>query len=482
MTLVPINLGRRSNPHRSNKTAGNARHINCFAEALGEEAKAPTAITAMPGLEAFGASVSDDDGVRCLLPLDDKIVAVIGRQVYHYDRFGAATLLTGGVPTDGDVYARRNGRVPVQVGLVSDGFYGVLDGATVTQIYDPDLPPPLCIAFLDGYGALPNRRSYMLTGFQDFTTIDALDEGTSESDPDDLIFMHELDRELVKFSQGSTEWDQDTGDADFPMTRSAARGFGLLGAGGSVAHVQMPEGATLFFVSPDHCVRMLNGYGSTVVSSAEIEKLICDLDEAGRADELKAAAWAHAGRFFYVLSCDDWSRCYDAKGQGWHDRKSYLSDRWRVGPIVKFDGKTICGDVGSGQLYQMKESARDEAGEPLIMEIICAPIHATPNSGRINAIYIDAASGVGLNSAEPQNLDPEMLVDWSKDGGKTFSPARRIPMGRLGKEARRLPPIRRLGRFGSKGLTLRIRIAADVEKLVLSATADVEQLQLKATG
>ncbi len=370
----------------------------------------------------------------------------------------------------------------MQVGFVSDGFYTVLVGTQLTEVTDPDLPAPLCIAYCDGFGALPNRRSYFITGFEDFTTIDALDEGTAESDPDDLIFMHELDREFVKFSGNSIEWDQNTGDAEFPFTRSAARGFGLLGNGGSVAAVAMPEGRTLFFAGTDHTVRMLSGYGASVVSSSEIEKLICDLAEAGRADELTGTAYAQGGRFFYVLSCDDWTRAYDAKANRWHDRASYGMDRWRVGHVVQFAGMTIAGDATTGQLYKIKESVRSENGDPHTLTIICPPIHMTPNAGRLNAIYIDAATGVGTGIGDSQDIDPEMLVDWSKDGGKTYSPARRVSLGKLGKEARRLPPIRRIGRFGSKGLTLRIRIPADVEKLVLAAFVDADELQLKAAA
>jgi hypothetical protein len=48
---------------------------------------------------------------------------------------------------------------------------------------------------------------------------------------------------------------------------------------------------------------------------------------------------------------------------------------------------------------------------------------------------------------------------------------------RLGQTARRVQPIRRLGRFGAKGLTFRLTLSPAVKKVILSASIDVEQLE-----
>jgi hypothetical protein len=466
---TPISLGIRSNPARQSKQAGNARLINCFAEEIGEEGKSQWLITAIAGLAMFGSSLGSDGGIRDMLEVDGALYVVAGRQVYKVNSSGIATLL-GGIPTNGPVYMRRNRRVPTQIGIVSDGLYYVIDTSTdtLTEVADTDLPPPSSLAYLDGYGILPiSRGRYMITAIDDFTSIDGLDEGAAKSNPDGIVRAHELEREVYLFGTASIEAHQNTGNADFPLERSQTMEIGC-GAADSVCPVDTPTGKALMFVAHDHTVKLLRGYQAGVVSTNEIENKIRLLAEAGTISTLRATSWSWGGRFFYALSCADWTRVYDAKTGGWHERKSYLSDRWRVSKVVPFAGMLIAGDATTGQLYTMNDDTYAEGSDPLIMEIIPPAVHAFPYRGIANALHIDGVSGVGLNTTATHNLDPTMLIDWSKDGGDTFGAPREVALHRQGQTARRIQPIRRL--------TFRSRISADVQKVVISMALDFDTL------
>jgi hypothetical protein len=476
MPLTPITIGLRSNPAKHGKQAGNARLINCFAEEIGEEGKTQWVITAAPGLSTFGDSLGADNGIRDMLDVDGVLMSVAGRQVYQTVPSGAATRI-GGIPTDGPVYMRRNRRDPVQTGIASDGYYSVFDAGVQTEISDADLPPPTSLAYLDGYGILPTSRGrYFLTGLDDFTTINGLDFSVAESNPDPIVRSHELGREIYLFGSQSTEAHQNTGAADFPFERSQTIEVGCAAAD-SVCAVDTPGGKALMFVAHDHTVRLMPAYTPQVVSTGEIEDLIRRMAEAGTISSLKATTWSWGGRFFYALSSPTWTRVFDGKTGYWHERKSYLSERWRVSKVVTFNGKLIAGDADTGQLYQMSDETYTEGSDPHVMQIVFPPVHAFPYGGIVNAFYLDAISGVGLNTTTSHDLDPVAMLDWSKDGGDTWSTPREIPIHRLGQTARRVQPIRRLGRFGQKGLTFRLTLSAAVKKVILSASIDVEQLE-----
>jgi hypothetical protein len=472
---VPISLGLRANPSRFSGQAGAARLINCFAEEIGEEGKSQWAISATAGLSTFGSALDADGGIRDMLEVDGYLYVVAGRQAFRVDASGVSTTL-GGFPTDGPVYMRRNRRVPTQIGIVSDGLYYVIDSGTLSEVSDSDLPPPSSLAYLDGYGILPiSRGRYMLTGIDDFTTVDSLDESVAEANPDPILRAHELEREVYFFGTKSIEAHQNTGDADFPLTRSQAIEVGC-GAADSVCAVDTPSGKSLMFVANDHTVRVLRGYTPAVVSTGEIENKIRQLAEAGSIDTLRATAWSWGGRFFYALSCASWTRCYDAKTGLWHERASYLSDRWRVSKVVPFGGVLVAGDATTGQLYTMNDDTYVEGSEALVLQVVTPPIHAFPYGGAMNALYVDAVSGVGLNTTTTHNLDPVLMVDWSLDGGATFSTPRETPLHRQGQTGRRVRPLFKLGRFGQKGVAFRFRISASVQKVLLSASLDFDRL------
>lgn len=472
---VAISLGLRSNPAR-NSQAGAARLVNCFAEEQGEDGKTSWVIYSTEGLRAFGSALAGG-GIRAMLAVNDTLYVVAGRNVYAVTPSGTSTRI-GGIPTDGAVYMERNRRVPAQIGIVSDGLYFVIDtlANTLTQINDPDLPSPISLSFLDGYGILPiSNGRFMLTNIDDFTVIDASDEGTCEAYPDEIVRSAVLEREAVFFGTQSIEWHQNTGDEDFPFERVQAIELGCL-AGGSVAKVDTETRKTLIWVAPDHTVRMMNGYSGQVISTNEIEKLIKELDEAGLAPTLRGTSWSHAGRFFYALSCASWTRVYDSSNGNWHDRLSYDSPRWRIGQCTQFMGKLIGGDFETGQLYEMRFDVFDENGEYLVMDVLTPPVHAFPYKLKFSALYIDMATGVGLNSTSDHSLDPKIMVSWSDDGGASFSAERVRSLGRLAQTGRQVEPIYRLGKCGHKGRIFRFRISAPVERVMMQASVEFTKL------
>jgi len=474
-TPTQISLGYRTNPAR-NQQAGNAQLINCFAEETSQDAKTTWVIYNTEGLTAFGDPLTGG-GIRAGITVGSTAYVIAGRNVYTISSGGVATLI-GGIATDGPVYMERNRRIPAQIGIVSDGLYYVIDTGpnTITQISDAALSAPVSISFLQGYGVLPTiNGGIVLTNNDDFSTIDGLATGNAEAYPDDIVRSITLENEVIFAGEGSTEWFQDTGDDPFPLTRVSALEIGWL-AGDSLAKVDTKTRKAVIGVATDHTVRMINGYSAQVISTPEIEEMIKNLDDAGNVSQLKGMAWAYAGRFFYALVCNDWARCFDSKSGHWHTRKSYGLDRWRVSTVFKFGNKLIAGDYESGQLYTMSNTVYTEAGNYLVSEIVTPHIHAFPYKLKFNTLYVDAATGVGINSADEHASNPKLLISWSDDSGYSWSPEVERSLG-TDAEYRRIKPVRRMGRSkNDKGRLYRLRISAPVPRVTMQASIDFTQL------
>lgn len=474
-TLTPISLGFQTNPGR-NTQAGRAELINCFAEELGQDGKVTIAIESTEGLLPFGSALSGG-AIRAGIEVGGTAYVVSGRNVYAVNSSGVGTLI-GGIATDGPVYMQSNRAIPAQIGIVSDGLYYVIDTGSnsLTQVNDPDLPSPISISFLDGFGVIPviNGGIYV-TSIDDFTMIDGLETGNAEAYPDDIVRSATLEREAVFFGTTSIEWFQNTGSDPFPLTRVTALEIGCL-EGDSVAKVDTPDRKTLIWVAPDHTVRMMNGYSGTVISTNEIEELIKKLDKVGNSSQLRGMAWAYAGRFFYNLTSNSWSRTFDSKTGRWCTRKSYGLDRWRVSTVFRFGNKIIAGDYSSGQLYTLDNEVFEDNGSYMVSEIITPTVDAFPYNLKFNALYLDAATGVGINSTSAHESNPSVLIDYSDDGGNSFKNERERSLG-TDAEYRRIKPLRRLGRCGDKGRIFRFRISSPVERVFLQAMVDIDKLE-----
>ena len=473
--LVPLSLGLRSNAAR-NKQAGAAKLTNCFAEEQGEDGKNQWIIYASEGLREIRPSASG--GVRELLPVGDRLYAVAGATVLYITAGGSAVFI-GNIDPAGNVYMRRNRAEPPQIGIVVAGAEGtayVIEDDVIEQITSEYLVSPIGLAWHDGYGIypLPNGR-YLISAIDDFSSIDGLDEGVCESKPDELVRSEAIGRLVAHFGTDSIEFHANVGDADFPYERQEAIGIGCL-APRSVALVETPNLETLIWVAPDHTVRRLEGYSGVVISTNEVSDLIQALASAGRANELSATAWAGSGRFFYALSCEDWTKVYDSRTGFWHDRKSYGLNRWRISEARRWGNRIVAGDHYTGAIYEMSDTFFDEAGNYLVKEIVTPYVHAFPHGVRFNALFLDIALGVGRNDPDPHMSDPTILIDWSNDGGASWCVPREEKLGAIGQRNRRIR-INRLGVCGPKGRLFRFRISAPVETVVMSASVDMDILE-----
>lgn len=421
-------------------------------------------LVAHDGLADFATLSSP--GVRGMLEVGAYLWVVSGRQVYRVDQGGGVTAI-GGIPTDGPVYMVRNRRVIPQVAILSSGLLYVIDTGTsvMKQVTDPDLPPGSSMSVLDGYGIIPvSNGRWFISGLDDFTTWDPLEFGTADSNPDDIVRSATREGEEVLFGERSIEWWKDTGDIDFPFAggRVAIAEIGCLAAG-SVATLDR----TLMWVAHDGTVRIMAGYDGQRISTHQVERDIASVDP----NTLTATSWASRGHQFYSLSSPSFTHVWNKTTGSWSERRSYGANRWRGSVVSKFGTQWIAGDATLGKLYRMSPDAYAEGNDPLVMTVQTPPAHGFPSRLQVGAMFIDVVPGVGLNTSAPADLDPEMMVKWSDNGGQTWTGERRVTLGRQGNSVWRAV-IRRLGIIPPTGRTFELSISAAVAKGIISASLD----------
>jgi hypothetical protein len=108
-------------------------------------------------------------------------------------------------------------------------------------------------------------------------------------------------------------------------------------------------------------------------------------------------------------------------------------------------------------MVEITKSSYLDVDQPIVAQVWSKPIQKFPEQIRVASIWIDMAVGVGIASgADPIATDPDIEIDWSDDGGQTFSTPRIRKVGRqsLGKTRVR---VNQCGRSKSQGRIIRVK-------------------------
>lgn len=466
MPLVPIALANRSNPARYTQ-GGTARLENCYVETIGEDGKTPWAVYAIDGMQGFANLTGAAGSVRASIEVNGIAYFVAGLTLYSVNSVGTVTNLGSmSVSATGPVYMARNRRATPDIAIVCDGVM-YRYRTSLAQVTDVDLLSPQSLAFGDGYFIIGTAdNTWQIGAIDDADAWDALDYERADSNPDSVVRVYYLQRDAVIMGEVSTEFWRHTGAADFPYERTATMDMGCL----APASVQTVE-QTMCWIAHDRTVRMLEGYQGRRISTHAVER---DIEALTSYENISSATWTRDGHTFYAITSDSWTWVYDTITGLWHTRKSDGRANWRAVAAVEFGDKVLVGDRDSENVYEMGRDFLDEAGAPIKMVLTLPPVHAYPAPLTCHALYIDVEKGVGTGTGNAEDVDPEIIVRVSKDGGATFGPQRALTIGQQGKRTATVKSFR-FGQSTADGFVFQLEMPTRTVRAVYQMMADMEK-------
>lgn len=323
-------------------------------------------------------------------------------------------------------------------------------GNAFAEVTDPDFPGAGTITYQDGYGIFnrPSTNEVYITAINDFTSIDALDFTTVQSSPDNLIAVLADKSNIWMFCQESVEVFENTGNASFPLERI---GGAIIPTGCAAALTPQVIDNTVVWLGVDKqgrgVVWKAEGYSAVRVSTQAIERRI---DEAEDFTESYAWVYHEQGHVFYVLQIKslDTTLVLDMATKQWHERSYQNSslnrrEQHRGSCHFFFNQKNLVGDRETGKIYDMDLSYYDDAGDPKVWERTCPHIQDEKRRLKYGSIELDMETGVGLVTG--QGSDPQIMMQYSDDGGRTYSDELWRSVGKIGEYSKRV----RWSRLGS---------------------------------
>lgn len=307
---------------------------------------------------------------------------------------------------------------------------------TVSAITDPDFLGASAVDFLDGYTIFtrPDSGQWDISDLYAATTLDALDFATAEGSPDKLQRVFVDHREAIAFGEKTIEVYANTGGADFPFSRIEGA-FIERGCIAPASIAKMDNG--VFWVGDDRMVYRMQGYTPARVSTSAVEEVL-----RKATDIADAEGWTYslAGHHVYVLTLPTTgiTLTYYAMTNLWQQMRSGTgrTGRWRAQWGCLAFGKSLVGDALDGNLYELDIDTFTENGEQRRWAARTPGEYAGGGLASSHRLELECELGVGLSTG--QGSDPKVMVSFSGDGGRTWSPERTGSIGAMGETRKRV--------------------------------------------
>lgn len=418
------------------------RCVNLYPEANPADAAAPVTFYGTPGRVLW--STVPTAPVRMLYESSNGVLFAVGGNVlYRYDA-GAWVVLTtlatysgyvcpsdngiSAVFTDGSTTAPTVNLTTYTTGyMAGEGWYGA------------DF-----VVFLAGFFLFnkPGTQQFYTTAAYDLT-LDALDFASAEAVPDVLIRPIRDHNEVWMLGAKSTEVFGVSGEA-FPF---AAISGATQETGCAAAASACRMDNSLIWLGADErgdaMVWRAQGYSPVRISTHALEE---EMRTYERIDDAFAFSYQQGGHSFYQITfpTDDRTWCYDAATQQWHERAfrnaANQLERVRDNCHVFYQRMHLVGDYESGAIYELDLDTYTDNGDEI--RRIKSFQHMTADNVRqfFKRLVLDMQAGVG-NSDE---LNPQVSLRWSDDGGRTWSSMLTTSIGKAGQYLNK-PTFNRLG-------------------------------------
>lgn len=463
------------------------RRLNCFYDIRKDGDKDTAILRGTPGSVLFTKLPTFP--IRGWHVVNNLLYVVSGSVFYSVTSAGVYTVLGTLTNSTSTVSMADNGVQLMMVdGLSSSAYIYTL----VTGVYnqtslntagsfgkvtaDANLPiGASAIAFLDGWFIVnrPNTRQFYVSGIYDgslWTSSGGLPiYGTKENSSDVLLAVDVLNGALVLWGTNSIEFWQDVGSTPLPFQRITGTtqtwGLAAVNSRAFLSNTmiflgQNPQGGVQ--------VMMLNGNVPQRVSNSDVENIFSSFATSADAQALTYIVDGHP---MYQLSFPGAGRSflYDALTGLWSEVQTGLALRARhYGNLgVAFNSDNFISDYSSGNIYQLRTDSYTDNGAAVKRQVTSRHINLEGNKFSISELYIDLETGVGATSA--QGADPQIMLQISRDEGRTFGPEKWVSMGKLGQYLSPRAIWRRLG--SARDFVFQFTMTEPVKFTIMSGSA-----------
>ena len=313
----------------------------------------------------------------------------------------------------------------------------------------------------------PGTQRFWVSNANDGSTWQGTSFASASAFPGYINAVDSLSDNLLLFCTDHIEFWQDVGATPEPFAPIVSAST-TLGLGAVFSRAHLDDGLCFLSINMEgqYQVAQINGYQLGIISTPDIDAIINSLPDAAKAVGLSYGVDSHK---FYQITFPESNRSliYDSLTQVWGETQTGASlvQSRHIGDLsTTFNGQTIISDYSNNNLYTMDPGSYTDNGQVIPREIITKHVSNNFNRFRVAKLYLDMETGVGL--ANGQGSDPQIMLMYSKDNGRTWSGERWKSLGKAGEYLSRVE----WRRFGStRDATFKIRMTDPVKFVIADA-------------
>jgi hypothetical protein len=418
--------------------AAGERLVNWYPEIIESGGKTQAALYPCPGLVAF-ADTGESPG-RGIFAENDRLFAVQGTRLKEISSAGVVTDRGAVAINDNPVMMTTNGDAGGEMFIIAggSGYVFNLNTNTLTlEVADVTMGGQI-----DGFFVALDAASSTLKISEslDGTTWDALQIAQRSAASDPWIAMIVVRREIYLFGEKTGEVWYNAGLSPFPFAQRQGAFFQT----GVIAPFSLaPFGDSMAWLGQSAAgsgiVYWMNGYTPNRISNHAVEWAIQQYKADGGIDDAIGWSYENQGHSFYVLTFPTQGKTwvFDATTSRWHERglwngqaNDYIAYRPRF-HAQAYEKNLVC-DAQGDVIYELSPTTYTDVDGEGIRRVRRAPHLANENQRSIvHTFEVEADRGVGLVDGQ-QGDDPQLMLRYSRNGGKTFGTERSRTLGALG--------------------------------------------------
>jgi len=398
--------------------------------------------------------------VRALKACGAYLYAVISDQVIRINTDKAYSVIGSIGTSSGWVDITYDG---VYVGFFDSTGGWYYNGIAFSAISDSDFPAISGATYQDGFHIVSrlDTDQFFISASDNPASWDATDYGSPEGAGDNLVSPISVQRWLWLIGEQTTEIWYNSGE-EFPFSRNPG-GFISIGSGAKRS-IAAFEDELMFLDNKNRVVRR-QGAQIAPVSTYQIDYLISTMSMKSDA---VGFMYFQEGHFFYELTfpTDSKTICYDLSTGFWHTRASGQNDfRSRANCSASFNNKVLVGDFENGNIYEYDLGTFTDNGKVKRAKRASQVVTNVNQFTFFNSFELDIETGIGDLTV----INPQAMLRWSDDGGKTWSNEHWVSLGQMGEYTKRAR-WRRLGKARSR--IFEVTITDAVKRNIFKAYLD----------